>query len=156
LTREPMRKAAWDTFREKTRIEAKVEDEFPGDHQKELREKTLEIAKTIVKSARPEELEDKKHCSALVDLALLLVPHITVGQKLTEASEDGDHTLEAVNTILRVARVAELAGFGRIAEDRVKVIGKVEELKEADADEIAFQSLIEQTPWLLNPEWSPI
>src|SRR5262249_9306161 len=77
LTRDPMRKAAWDTFREKTRIEARVEKEFPGDHQEELREKTLDIAKTIVKSARTEELQDTKHCSALVDLALLLGPHIT-------------------------------------------------------------------------------
>ena len=87
---------------------------------------------------------------------MLLGPHITLEQKLTEASEEGDHTLEAVNTILRVARVAELASFGRIAEDRIKVIGKVKELKDADADERRFQSLIEQTPWLLNPEWSPI
>jgi hypothetical protein len=156
LTREPMRKAAWDTFREKTRIETKVEQEFPGEYQEELREKTLDIAKTIVKSARPEELEDKKYCSALVDLALLLGPHITLEQKLIEASEDGGHTLEAVNNILRVARVAELASFGRIADDRVKVIGKVEELKNADADEREFQSLIAQTPWLLNPQWSPI
>ena len=154
LTREPMRKAAWDTFREKTQIEAKVEEEFPGECQKELREKTLDIAKIIVKSARPEELEDKKHCGALLDLALLLGPHITLEHKLTEASEDD--TLEAVNIILRVARVAELASFGRIADDRVKVIKKVEELKDADADEEAFQSLLDRTPWLLNPQWSPI
>jgi len=157
LTREPMRKAAWDTFKEKTHIEDRIDHEFPGDHQGVIREKTLEIARTIVKSARPEELEDKKHCSTLVDLALLLGPHITLEHKLTEAAEENDHTLEAVTNILRIARVAELSSFGRIAEDRVKVIKKVEELKnEPDTMEDAFQSLIEQTPWLINPQWSPV
>jgi hypothetical protein len=156
LTREPLRKAAWELFQEKTHIAAKVEKEFPGEHHLAIRKTTMEIAKTIVKSARPEELDDRKHCKALVDLALMLGPHITLEQKLTEASKEGDHTLEAVNNILRVARVAELASFGRIADDRIKVIGKVEELKNADADESAFQNLIAQTPWLLNPEWSPI
>jgi hypothetical protein len=156
LTREPMRKAAWDTFREKTQIEEKVDREFPGQHQEELREKTLDIAKIIVKSARSEELEDIKHCKAVVDLALLLGPHITLMEKLSEVSAEGDNSLEAVNAILRVARVAELASFGRIADDRVKVIGKVEELTKVDADDNAFQSLIGQTPWLLNPQWSPV
>ena len=156
LTREPMRKAAWDTFKEKTKIESKISDEFPGEHQEVIREKTLEIAKTIVKSARPEELEDKQHCRSLVDLALMLGPHITLEHKLTEAASGNDRTLDAVTNILRIARVAELSSFGRIAEDRVKVIGRVEKLKDADASEGAFQELIEQTPWLINPQWSPI
>lgn len=156
LTREPMRKAAWDIFRQQTRIEAKVEDEFPGEHQDAIREKTLEIARTIAKSARPEELEDKQHCRTLLNLALLLGPHITLEEKLTEAAGD-EHTLEVVTKILQIARVAELSSFGRIADDRVKVIKKVEELKDdAETMEEAFQSLIEQTPWLINPQWSPV
>lgn len=156
LTREPMRKAAWETFREKTRIETKVEEEYPGEHQEAIREKTLEIAKTIVKSARPEELDDKQHCRSLVELAMLLGPHMTLDQKLTEAVEDGS-TIEVVTSILRVARVAELASFGRIADDRVKVINKVVELKDdSNTIDAAFQSLLEQAPWLINPQWSPI
>lgn len=156
LTREPMRKAAWDVFRDQTQIETKVEDEFPGEHQTEIREKTLEIAQTIARSARPEELEDQQHCRALVNLAMLLGPHITLEEKLTEASGN-EHTLEVVTNILRIARVAELSSFGRIADDRVKVIKKVEELKDdTETMEESFQSLIEQTPWLINPQWSPI
>jgi len=156
LTREPMRKTAWEVFREQTRIEAKVEDEFPGEHQTAIREKTLEIAQTLARSARLEELEDKQHCRTLVNLAMLLGPHITLEEKLTEAAGD-EHTLEVVTNILRVARVAELSSFGRIADDRVKVIKKVEELKDdTETMEEAFQALIEQTPWLINPQWSPI
>jgi hypothetical protein len=151
-----MRRAAWDIFRDKSKIEDKIDEEFPGPHQGEIRTKTLDIAKTIVRSSRPEELEDKQHCLSLVNLALLLGPHITLEHKLLQASEDGDQTLNVVTNILRVARVAELSSFGRIADDRVKVIKKVEELKNADATESEFQELIEQTPWLINPQWSPI
>jgi hypothetical protein len=58
---------------------------------------------------------------------------------------------------LRTARVAELSSFGRIADDRVRVIQTVEELKDdATTLEEAFQELIEAAPWLVNPQWSPI
>ena len=158
MTREPMRKASWDTFKEKTKIVERVQNAFPAAEQKDIREKTIEIAKTIAKAARADELEDEAQCHALLDLALLLGPHISLEQKLIEAADgDNNRPLEVVTDILRTARVAELSSFGRIADDRVKVIKKVEELKDDKATlEDAFQTLIEQAPWLVNPQWSPI
>ena len=39
----------------------------------------------------------------------------------------------------------------------MKVIKTVEQLKDhATTLEEAFQELIEQAPWLINPQWSPI
>ena len=88
---------------------------------------------------------------------MLLGPHISLDRKLIEASESKDSPLEVVTDILRTARVAELSSFGRIADDRVKVIKTVEQLKDdATTLEEAFQELIEQAPWLINPQWSPI
>jgi hypothetical protein len=56
-----------------------------------------------------------------------------------------------------MARIAELSSFGQIAEERVKVIGKVEILKdEAKTLESVFQDLIQEAPWLIDPQWSPI
>lgn len=158
ITREPMRKAAWDTFKDNTKIEEKVERAFPAADQQDIRERTLEIAKTISKAARNDELEDPMQCQALLDLAMLLGPHISLERKLIEAAGGGkDRPLEVVTDILKTARVAELSSFGRIADERVKVIKKVEELKDDKATlEDAFQTLIEQAPWLINPQWSPI
>lgn len=157
ITREPMRKQAWDTFKEQTKIQQVVEKAFPAEGQKEIRERTLEIARTIARTARTDELLDKEHCKSLVDLALLLGPHITLDVKLREAAERTDSPLAAVTDILKTARIAELSSFGRIADDRVRVIKRVEELKDDKATlEEAFQSLIEQAPWLINPQWSPI
>ena len=46
-----------------------------------------------------------------------------------------------ITEILRTARLAELSAFGQIAEDRVRVIKRVEKLKDdPDTLEAAFQS----------------
>jgi hypothetical protein len=121
ITREPMRKQAWETFKEKTKIEEKIEKAFLADAQKDIRERTLEIAKTIARAARTDELQDDVQCRALLDMAMLLGPHISLEKKLIEAAESKDRPLEVVTDILRTARVAELSSFGRIADDRVKV-----------------------------------
>ena len=65
--------------------------------------------------------------------------------------------MSVITGILKTARVAELAAFGRIAEDRIRVIERIERLKDDPATlEAAFQTLIEEAPWLINPQWAPI
>jgi hypothetical protein len=157
LTREPTRKKSWELFKELSKIESKIEKAFPGNGQKSIRENTLEIAKTIAKTTREDELKEPEHVESVVQLSLLLGPHITLDQKLREAAETKDSPLAVITDILSTARTAELSSFGRIADDRVRVIKKVESLKDASKTlEAAFQHLIEQAPWLINPQWSPI
>ena len=149
ITREPVRQATWDLFAEETGVEEEVQETYPSDEQKDIREKTIEIAKMMVKAARPDELKDDARRRSMIDLALLVGPHITLEEKLIEAAENDDNTLEVVTDILRTARVAELTSFGRIADDRVKVIKKVEKMKDdEDTLEDAFQALIQESPWL--------
>ena len=65
--------------------------------------------------------------------------------------------MSVITSILATARTAELSAFGKIAEDRVKVIKRIEQLKDNKKTlEAAFQSLIANTPWLIDPQWSPI
>ena len=157
ITRQPMRKQSWEIFKKNTKIEEKIAKAFPAEAQKDIRERVIDIAKTMARAARPDELQDEEQCGSLLDLAMLLGPHISLERKLIEAAESKDRPLEVVTEILRTARVAELSSFGRIADDRVKVIKKVEELKDdARTLEDAFQELIDSAPWLINPQWSPI
>ena len=157
ITREPRRKKAWETFKEVTKIEARVEKAFPNVGQESIRENTLEIAKAIAKTAREDELRDPELVESFVQLSLLLGPHITLDQKLREAAENNDRALPAITSILRTARIAELSSFGRIADDRIKVIKRVEVLKDDQGTlEAALQKLISAAPWLVNPQWSPI
>lgn len=157
ITREPMRKKSWDTFQEKSKIEEKVEKAFPAAGQREIRENTIEMAKLIASTTKDEDLNDVEHVDSLVSLSMLLGPHVTLRNKLREAVEKSNDPLAAVTGILKTARVAELSAFGQIAEDRVKVIKKVEKLKDKSKTlEAAFQELIESAPWLVNPQWSPL
>jgi hypothetical protein len=157
LTREPRRKKAWVLFEEKSDIHNIVKKAFPVTSQQDIRDNTIEIAKVLAQTTREEDLNEKEHVGAIVQLSLLLGPHVTLDKKLREAAEQTDQPLAVISGILQTARIAELAGFGRIADDRVKVIKTVEDLKDDPKTlEAAFQELITAAPWLINPSWSPI
>lgn len=157
LTREPIRKKAWEKFAAISNLEKVVHQAFPADAQKDIRENTIQIAKAIAKTIRQDELDDKTQVQNLVDLSLMLGPHITLDKKLHEATDDADRPLLAITGLLRTARIAELSSFGRIAVDRVRVIDKLQKLiDDAARDEAALQELITSAPWLIDPQWSPL
>lgn len=157
MAREPRKKKAWELFREKSRIEERIASAFPSDEQKAIRDNTLDIARSISKTTREDELQDPEHVESVVQLSLLLGPHITLDQKLREAADSHDSPISAITGILRTARIAELSSFGKIADNRVNVIKKIQELKDDPSTlEAAFQKLITEAPWLINPQWSPL
>jgi len=84
----------------------------------------------IAKATHEESFEDPDYVESMLDLSMLLGPHITLDRKLREAADSVDDPLSVINGILRTARIAELAGFGKIADDRVRVIKKIEGLKD--------------------------
>lgn len=156
-SRDPMKKKTWELFRQIAKLDERVKDAFPGKEQKDLRDNALDVAKLIGQTIRPGELQDPERVENFVQLSLMLAPVITLDAKLREAADNTDSPLQAVTEVLKTARVAELASFGRIAEDRVRVIERVETLKDsADTLESAFQTLITTSPWLIDPQWSPI
>ena len=157
ITREPRRKKAWELFKEVSKIEKRIAEEYPSEGQQSIREKTLDIAKIIAKTTREDELREPEQVESLIQLSLLLGPHITLDQKLREAADSQDSPLSTITSILKTARIAELSSFGRIADDRIRVIKRVEKLKDDPKTlEAAFQRLITEAPWLINPQWSPI
>lgn len=157
ITREPMRQSAWERFKEVSGIVARVDAEYPGEEHLAIREQTLVMAELMAKVARMDELRDVDAVEPFVQLSLLLGPHVTLDRKLKEAAENKDRPLDVISEILRTARIAELASFGRIAEERVRVIDGLESLKDKTGTlEAAFQRLLTEAPWLIDPTWSPI
>jgi hypothetical protein len=156
-SRDPMKKKTWDRFKEVSQLDKRVQEAFPRDDQASLRERAIKVAQMVGQTIRADEVEDKEHVEHFVQLSLMLAPVITLDEKLRAAAESNDSPLSVVTDILRTARVAELASFGRIAEDRIRVIERVETLKDdPNTLESAFQTLIETSPWLVDPQWSPI
>ena len=156
-SRGPEKKMVWDQFMETGDIQNRLDEEFPGEHLKEIKERTLLIAKLMGERLRPAEARDKEHVDSLFKLCLMLGPHVILDEELRNAASEEHAAIAVVATILKKARIAELSSYGMIAEKRVKVIERITKLKDDDTSlEQALQDLIEEAPWLVNPMWSPI
>jgi hypothetical protein len=152
-----MKQKTWERFLEVADIDQRVNAAFPGEDMRRIRETAKSFAKLMGQSVRNEELDDADTVSSLVEISLSLAPHVTLDEQLRAAAEAGETPLKVVTAILRAAKVAELSSFGRIADERLKVIGNLERLKDkADTGEAEFQKLLEGAPWLIDPQWSPI
>jgi len=157
LSRDPLRKATLQLFFEKGDVEARIQRVYPTEEQQDIRDNAKEIAQTFGRTIRRGEVEDVDIVNDMVDLSITLAPHVTLNSKMREAVANSDTPLAVLSSFLRTARLAELSSFGRIAEDRLKVINRLEILKDADdTDENNLQELITTAPWLINPEWAPV
>ena len=157
LARDPMRKTTWEQFVEVGRVKERIAMAFPGLGQEAIRENASKLAKALGQTIQLGELENVNIVEALVQLVLTLAPHTTLDEKLREAADSERTTMAVISGILRTARLAELSSFGRIAEDRLKVIERVQTLKDIpETAEQKLQNLIEYAPWLINPQWAPI
>lgn len=157
ISRTPMKKKSWDLFKELSAIDTHVMTAFPLAEQQPIRDQAIELAKLVGQTMREGEIKDADHTQAIVALSVALAPHITLDRKLREAANTQNSPLAVITGILQSARIAELSSFGRIAEERIRVIQRIESLKDDQQTlEAAFQELIEQAPWLIDPQWSPI
>ena len=157
LARDPMRKKTWERFAEVGKIEEQIVREFPADGQEAIRKTARELAKLLGQTIRAGEVDDIEVVEPMVQLSLTLAPHITLDKKLREAADAENTPMAVISGILRTARLAELSSFGRIAEDRLKVIERVQGLKDdPETAEQKLQDLIKYAPWLINPQWAPI
>ena len=157
LSRDPLRKATLELFLETGDVDARILDAYPADDHLSIRERAGKVARSLGRTISRGEAEDATVVSELVDLSITLAPHITLSSMMKEAVAEADRPLSVLASFLRTARLAELSSFGRIAEDRLKVLERLEVLKDAeDTDESGLQQLIADTPWLVNPEWAPV
>ena len=157
LSRDPMRKATLELFLEIGQVDERARKAYPSENEDPIREKAVDVAKMFGRTVSRSNAEDQAVVGDLVDLSIALAPHITLDEMMREAAEQTDTPLAALGAILRTAHIAELSSFGRIAQDRLKVIDRLETLKDSDeTKEDSLQNLIEDAPWLINPEWAPV
>ena len=156
-SREPLRKKIWERFLEVGDINRRIEEAFPNADLTSIRDRTLGVARLIGTRLREEEIRDSQYVNNLVQLCLSLGPHIELAESLRDAAGEEETSMGVIATILKTARVAELSSYGLIAERRVKVIEKIQEiLDQVDPKEPELQAVLTEAPWLINPMWSPI
>lgn len=157
MSRDPIKKKAWELFRDASDIEKKIKKAFPAAEQASLRDRALQLAKLMSQTTRVESFEDKEHVKSIVQLTLNFAPHVELDEKLRAVADSEETTIGFISGLLKTARVAELSSFGLIAEHRVRVIERLEAIKDdPDSVEADLQKLITEAPWLIDAQWSPI
>lgn len=157
ISRDPMRKAVAELFMETGDVHERTKQAYPSASDDQIRQQAIQLATRFGRTISRGEAENPTVVNGLVDLSIQLAPHVTLDDRMREAAEREDTPLAALSAILRTARFAELASFGRIASDRIRVMDRLEELKDnEDTQEDSLQKLIEDAPWLVNPEWAPV
>lgn len=156
FTRDPIRKKTWDTFVEVGKVYDRILEAFPEDEQADVRHRAEKLARRLGQTVRGDEVQDHEVVGSIVDLAITLAPHILLERALREASRENT-PISVLSNILKTAKLAELLSFGRIVTDRLKVIERLEVLKDdPETAEERLQKLLQDAPWLINPQWSPI
>ena len=156
-SREPMKRRIWEQFLEVGDVPTRIETAFPGDRWKPVRETTLRLARLMGERLREDEVKDLEHVESLVQLSLMLGPHVQLDEALRDAASEKEAPIGVMAAILRTARVAELSSYGMIAEKRVQVIERILGLTDTQqTDEQQLQDSLFEAPWLINPLWSPI
>ena len=157
LSRQPLKKKMWERFQEKSNIVEKIKKAFPSPDLAPIRDRANSLAKLFGQSMREDEIENPETVASVATLVLNLAPHVALTEQLREAAEDAGSAMAALTGFLKIARIAELSSLGQVAEQRVKIIARLEALKDAaGTTEAELQELIEGAPWLINAEWSPI
>ena len=157
ISRNPRRKKRYERFLESGNVMERLHKEFPTSRYNDMRKEALDLIELWSKSLDDSEVENAEVVKEVLDIAITMAPHITLNSTLRQAADKEKTPIAMMGEILQTARLAELSSFGRIAEDRISVIERVQQLKENPSTaEMELQKLIKTAPWLIDPQWAPI
>lgn len=156
-SRAPRRRRVQDLFMAVSNFQKRAADRFADT---EVREVAVEMAKKLGALAAEDELQDADYVEDLVQIVLAVAPHkalIEALQAFSKAASGESPTMDSLLDLFGKARIAEMTSYAQVATERVKTIGKLEEIVYGDGfSEADLQKLIEEARWLIEPTWSPI
>ncbi len=152
---EHTRRAKTRYFMETSQLEQKLIEAAPSDPV--YRDSVKEAAALLVRDSDNDSLRDPEHVERISNLAMSLGPHRSLLQALREVAETTETTVDAVMDLFQKAHIAEMYSLGQVAAERLDVVAKLEALiGDGRTLERPLQELIEQAPWILAPEWTPL
>ncbi|MFI0424575.1 ATP-binding protein [Spongiactinospora sp. 9N601] len=145
----------WREYVEKSNLQQRLEQEAPGDQN--FHESVTRAAKILVTNKDREALQDQDHVDRLTKLALSIGPHKSLLDALHSVAADNDNTLDMLIGLFDKARIAEMYSLGQVASERIAVVKKLTGfIEDGTTLEQPLQELLEQAPWILAPEWTPL
>jgi hypothetical protein len=153
--RKSLQRESWHEFEQASNLQTRLEQEAPGD--KAFQESVKQAAKLLVSDKDRESMADPEHVEKVYQLARTIGPHRTLLDALHQVAEDATSPLDIVLGLFQKARVAEMYSLGQVASERIDVLNKLSALiDDGSTLERPLQELLEQAPWLLAPEWTPL
>lgn len=158
VARQPDQQRTVEVFADTVSLETKLGERYPQPHQKKIRDRARKLATTLAQKMKRGDAENAEAADDVLQLALAFAPHVELSEKLRAAADNSEKvTLGVVASILHDARFAETQALGAIVMQRIDVIHQFRaQVNKDEAVEADLQRMLEEAPWLINPEWSPI
>ncbi len=114
-------------------------------------------AKYLVRRIDRDALKDPDYVGRITSFALAIGPHRTLLDALQKAADETNTSLETVLDLFEKARIAEMYSLGQVARERVDAVQRLMQLiDKTETLERELQQLIEEAPWILHPDWTPL
>jgi hypothetical protein len=146
----------WEEFLSVSKLEERLQLASPKDAG--FRDSVRRAAKLLVRrNDREAILRDPDYVQGILDLSFAIGPHEDLLRTLNEASTSTSTTLGSLIGLFSKARVAEVYSLGQVASERIRVVNQLERLiNDGRTLERDLQELVEQAPWIIAPEWTPL
>lgn len=157
--RRPAGDNTLDLFNKTVDLAVELDRRFPEKDQDDVRKRARNIVETLARKMDPEEASDPEAAKDVLTLATAFAPHMALSDELSNAADTNEKlNIGTVAAILSRAKLAESMTLGAIAEKRLRIIEQFRGLVHANpaSDEGALQKILEEAPWLVRPEWTPI
>lgn len=141
----------WEEFKTLADLEAKVRAAFPKDG--DLRESAFQVAKIAIRGADGDAIRDPDFRAGAIDFALSVAPHRVLVRSIHELATDETRTFASLVTLFRRERLAELYAVGIAAKRRLDSLERLKQMLDSTVTESELQSLLEEAPWIICPEW---
>lgn len=155
--REPRRENVREAFMRISNLRETAKERFDN---LEIEEAAVQLGQQIGGFASEDELDDDDYIKGLREIILAVAPHkllVDTFRRIEQMAVDGKVDLKELVKLFNTSRIAQLASFGQIAEEKVRAIDLLDSLiKDDGADESKYQEILEDAPWLIDPRWVPV
>jgi len=141
----------WEEFKTLADLDAKVRAAFPKDA--ELRESAMQVAKIAIRGADGDAIRDPDFRAGAIDFALSVAPHKVLVRSIHDLASDENRTFASLVILFRRERLAELYAVGIAAKRRLDSLDRLKQMLDSTVTESELQSLLEEAPWIICPEW---
>jgi hypothetical protein len=154
--REPRRNRVSAIFLETSRVVEKAKERY---QDKDVIDAAVALATRIGRFAAEDELLDDDYVSGLTEIILGVAPHQALVEAFRRFSAELQGTTPSIDQLLDLfgrTRLAEMASYGQIVVERVRILRELEGIVLESAAESDLQELLARAPWLIEPTWSVI